>query len=255
MSEMRDLCKEHFQRGHSSKGNWRNSQTDLSQSTRDSHARVAEIVDDMKRVLTTCHVIADKNDDQWLLGTGCSIHFSGNKELFSNLDESFYSIVKIGDNLKLQVLGKVKIAFRLKDGSLNYISDVFYVPSICQNLLSVGQLAEEGYDLNFNKRGCTINDAEMGLIVKTSMSMNRLFLINIKFCSRLLVLWSNSVLFIYFEDKLTHRYYTRANSAGPMDHLEQENCELKEEVARLSALMESFLAAQSQSSPTPSTPP
>ncbi|KAI5444883.1 hypothetical protein KIW84_013237 [Lathyrus oleraceus] len=40
-----------------------------------------------------------------------------------------------------------------------------------------------------------------------------------------------------------------------MDHSEQENRELKEEVARLTALMESFLAAQSQSSPTPSTPP
>ncbi|KAI5432238.1 hypothetical protein KIW84_036109 [Lathyrus oleraceus] len=76
-----------------------------------------------------------------------------------------------------------------------------------------------------------------------------------RFCSRLLVLWSNSVLFIYFEDKLTHRYYTRANSSRLMDHLEQENRELKEEVARLSALMESFLVAQSQSSPTPSTPP
>ncbi|KAI5427608.1 hypothetical protein KIW84_032858 [Lathyrus oleraceus] len=75
------------------------------------------------------------------------------------------------------------------------------------------------------------------------------------FYSRLLVLWSNSVFFIYFEDKLTHRYYTRANISRLMDHLEQENCELKEEVARLSALMESFLAAQSQSSPTPLTPP
>ncbi|KAI5390982.1 hypothetical protein KIW84_076013 [Lathyrus oleraceus] len=74
-------------------------------------------------------------------------------------------------------------------------------------------------------------------------------------CSQPLVLWSNSVLFIYFEDKLTHRYYTRANSSRLMDHLEQENRELKEEVARLSALMESFLASQSQSSPTPSTPP
>ncbi|KAI5420381.1 hypothetical protein KIW84_044244 [Lathyrus oleraceus] len=40
-----------------------------------------------------------------------------------------------------------------------------------------------------------------------------------------------------------------------MDHLEQENRELKEEVARLTALMESLMAAQSQSSPTPLTPP
>ncbi|KAI5434403.1 hypothetical protein KIW84_021300 [Lathyrus oleraceus] len=70
-----------------------------------------------------------------------------------------------------------------------------------------------------------------------------------------LVLWSNFVLFIYFEDKLTHRYYTRANSSRLMDHLEQENRELKKEVARLSALMESFLAAQNKPSPTPATPP
>ena len=76
-----------------------------------------------------------------------------------------------------------------------------------------------------------------------------------RFCSRLLVLWSNSVFFIYFEDNLTHRYYTRANISRLMDHLVQENHELKEEVARLTALMESFMAAQSQSSPTPSTPP
>jgi hypothetical protein len=53
------------------------------------------------------------------------------------------------------------------------------------------------------------------------------------------------MFFIYFEDKLTHQYYTRANSSKLMDHLEQENRELKEEMERLTALMESFLAAQS----------
>ncbi|KAI5414271.1 hypothetical protein KIW84_058416 [Lathyrus oleraceus] len=40
-----------------------------------------------------------------------------------------------------------------------------------------------------------------------------------------------------------------------MDHLEQENRELKDEVARLTALIEQFLAAQNQASPPPATPP
>ena len=39
-----------------------------------------------------------------------------------------------------------------------------------------------------------------------------------------------------------------------MEHLEQENRDLKEEIARLTAMMESVLAAQSQASPTPATP-
>ena len=67
--------------------------------------------------------------------------------------------------------------------------------------------------------------------------------------------WSNSLLFIYFEDKLTHRYNTRANHPKIMEHLEQENMDLKEEIARLAAMMESVLAAQSQASLTPVTPP
>ena len=36
-----------------------------------------------------------------------------------------------------------------------------------------------------------------------------------------------------------------------MEHLEQENRDLKEEIARLTAMMESVLAAQSQTSQTP----
>ncbi|KAI5425578.1 hypothetical protein KIW84_031403 [Lathyrus oleraceus] len=55
--------------------------------------------------------------------------------------------------------------------------------------------------------------------------------------------------------KLTHRYNTRANHQKIMEHLEQENRELKGEIARLTAMMESVLAAQSQASPMPATPP
>ncbi|KAI5439317.1 hypothetical protein KIW84_024914 [Lathyrus oleraceus] len=54
--------------------------------------------------------------------------------------------------------------------------------------------------------------------------------------------------------KLSHRYNTRANHSRVMEHLEQENRDL-EEIARLTAMMESVLAAQSQFSLTPATPP
>ncbi|KAI5431680.1 hypothetical protein KIW84_035733 [Lathyrus oleraceus] len=55
--------------------------------------------------------------------------------------------------------------------------------------------------------------------------------------------------------KLTHRYNTRANHLKIMEHLEKENRELKDKISLLTAMMESVLAAQSQSSPTPATPP
>jgi hypothetical protein len=55
--------------------------------------------------------------------------------------------------------------------------------------------------------------------------------------------------------KLTHRYNTRANQLKRMKHLEQENRELKDEIARLTMLMESAIVALNQLSPSPVTPP
>ncbi|KAI5441686.1 hypothetical protein KIW84_010943 [Lathyrus oleraceus] len=55
--------------------------------------------------------------------------------------------------------------------------------------------------------------------------------------------------------KMTHRYNTCANHSKIMEHLEQENKDLKVGIARLTAMMESVLAAQSLSSPMPITPP
>ncbi|XP_015934906.1 uncharacterized protein LOC107460991 [Arachis duranensis] len=40
---------------------------------------------------------------------------------------------------------KGHIPIRLKDGSLSYISDIFYAPELDYNLLSMGQLSEKGY--------------------------------------------------------------------------------------------------------------
>ncbi|KAI5389533.1 hypothetical protein KIW84_074987 [Lathyrus oleraceus] len=62
-------------------------------------------------------------------------------------------------------------------------------------------------------------------------------------------------LFFCASAKLTHQYNTRANQPKIMEHLEQENREMKDEIARLTAMMESVLAAQNQPSPTLATPP
>ena len=47
---------------------------------------------------------------------------------------------------------------------------------------------------------------------------------------------------------LTHHYNTWDNRLRRIEHLGQENKELKDEIARLTMLMESVIAAQNQSS-------
>ena len=78
----------------------------------------------------------DKN--KWCLNTGCSDCMCGIKKLFIELDEFFQPEVKFGNNASIPILGEGKIAIKLKDGSENCISNVFYVLNLQQNLLNLG---------------------------------------------------------------------------------------------------------------------
>jgi len=80
------------------------------------------------------------SNDVWYLDTGCSNHMSGQKEAFSELDETFRDTVRFGDNSVVSAMRKWKVQVN----SIHTISDVFYVPALKKNLLSVGQLQEKG---------------------------------------------------------------------------------------------------------------
>uniref|UniRef100_A0A2N9I8J5 Reverse transcriptase Ty1/copia-type domain-containing protein n=1 Tax=Fagus sylvatica TaxID=28930 RepID=A0A2N9I8J5_FAGSY len=55
------------------------------------------------------------------------------------------------------------------------ISDVFCVPKLHLNLLSVGQLTELGLNLFFSSRGCLVQDSRTGQIVGSARKVGRLF--------------------------------------------------------------------------------
>lgn len=73
---------------------------------------------------------------------------SGNKEFFTNLDETVVGNIVFGDNTKVPIKGKGDILIRTKNGSHHLISQVYYVPSLKINILSLGQLLEIGYDIH-----------------------------------------------------------------------------------------------------------
>ena len=64
----------------------------------------------------------------------------GNKNYFLTLDENVKTHNTVGDGKKEDVVGKGTIAVKTKNGSSKLINEVFYVPGLTQNLLSVGQL-------------------------------------------------------------------------------------------------------------------
>lgn len=61
------------------------------------------------------------------------------------VDETISSEVRFGNNREVPVKEKGKISIKLKNGELNWIGAVLYVPRLHESLVSVGQLSEKRY--------------------------------------------------------------------------------------------------------------
>ena len=85
----------------------------------------------------------DSEAEIWYVDTGCSNHMSGSKSSFSYLNENFHSTVSFGDYSTVKVMGKGYIKIKTKNGFVETISNVLYVPDLKTNLLSAGQLQEK----------------------------------------------------------------------------------------------------------------
>ena len=126
-------------------------------------------------LLMACHNEETHKKFLWYLDTGCSNHMSGEKSVFSELDEAFRDVMKFGDGSTVSVMGKGRVAIQTNRNSIQTISNVLFVPDLRTNLLSVGQLQEKGYGISIKNGVCRIEDEKLGLIAKVNMTSNRMF--------------------------------------------------------------------------------
>lgn len=115
-------------------------------------------------------------DDVWFLDSGCSNHMCGDRSLFYELDEGFTQMVKLGNHTKLSVVGKGNVRLTL-EGMNHLVTEVFYVPALRNNLLSVGQLQEKGLAILLHSNQCKIYHPSKGLIIQSNMTANRMFVL------------------------------------------------------------------------------
>lgn len=112
----------------------------------------------------------------WFLDSGCSNHMSGDKNLFTRLDENFKHSVKLGNNKRMEVIGKGNVRLILNQAAY-VISDVYYVPELRNNLLSLRQLQEKEMAILIQKGTCKIYHNEKGLLAESKISGNRMFML------------------------------------------------------------------------------
>jgi transposase InsO family protein len=76
----------------------------------------------------------------------------------------------------MAVMGKGNVKLNI-GGRIHVITDVYYLPGLSNNLLSIGQLQRKGLTIVFRNNLCQLFHDEKGLILTTEMTANRMYIV------------------------------------------------------------------------------
>uniref|UniRef100_A0A803NDX7 Retrovirus-related Pol polyprotein from transposon TNT 1-94-like beta-barrel domain-containing protein n=1 Tax=Chenopodium quinoa TaxID=63459 RepID=A0A803NDX7_CHEQI len=89
----------------------------------------------------------ESKEESWVLDSGASFHATSNKNFFEKYVHRNLGQVYLGDDQPCDIVGQSNVKIKL-NGSAWELKDVKHVPDLRKNLISVGQLACEGSDMN-----------------------------------------------------------------------------------------------------------
>lgn len=100
---------------------------------------------------------------------------TGQKSKFRVLDESVGGQCKFGDGSLVNIKVKVLIVLKFKNGEEKTLIDVYYIPSLCSNIIILGKLSEDGNQVVMRGDFFRVQDSQGNLVMKVKKSMNRLY--------------------------------------------------------------------------------
>ncbi|XP_074363990.1 uncharacterized protein LOC141704700 [Apium graveolens] len=94
------------------------------------------------RLSATAEKLGESN--MWYIDNGASNHMTGYRSKFKSLDEGVMGQVRFGDGSTVEIQGRGSVGFKCKNGEELIFHDVYYIPSLCNSIISLGQLSENG---------------------------------------------------------------------------------------------------------------
>ena len=127
------------------------------------------------KVVPSKFEIHDEQENMWYLDNGASNHMTGDRRYFTKINESITGKVKFGDDSRIDIKGKGSIEFVDLNGEPRVMCDVYYIPDLKSNIISLGQATEAGCDVRLKGECLTMHDRDGKLLVNAKRSRNRLY--------------------------------------------------------------------------------
>ena len=120
------------------------------------------------------------HEGAWILDTGATNHMTGCTEALVSLDKSVRGAVRFGDGSTVEIQGVGAVALTGKHDEHRVLTDVYFIPSLKCNIVSLGQLEEavcrveidNGIMKVFEKRQAA--DRQQGVLIRAERK-NRLY--------------------------------------------------------------------------------
>ena len=116
-----------------------------------------------------------EDSSTWYLDNGASNHMCREKKMFVMFDEYARGDILFGDSSKIQIKGKGAVLIHSSNDGHKLILDVYYVPKLKNNILSLEQFLEKGYEIHMKNCNLWLRD----LLAKVSMTRNKMFLLTL----------------------------------------------------------------------------
>jgi hypothetical protein len=116
---------------------------------------------------------------RWILDSGATNHMTGERSAFTEIDNKVHGTVHFGDGVVANIEGRGTILIRCKTGEHEVLPGVYLIPRLTANILSLGQLEEDGHKIMLHAEFLRIWDRRGCMVAKIRRGVNRLYVLHL----------------------------------------------------------------------------
>jgi hypothetical protein len=124
--------------------------------------------------------LSGTRDFSWYLDTGASNHMTGDSDKFAELDTSVNGRVRFGDGSAVEIRGRGSVLMKCLTGEHRVLSEVYFIPRLKNNIISLGQLEENGCKYAGENGVMTIWDRQRKVLARVPRTRNRMYILKIQ---------------------------------------------------------------------------